>query len=441
MPKPATRSRTQNWFLDHPAELAFVQEWIELRRTKATDWGAQAVLDHLVEEYGLPRITRQTFEAWITNHKPERVKLRNVAKARRAAHEILTRAIESDEAALARDRAKAAERRGKREAKKLVRALEGEIRDYKARLGFLDDLAAAPEPAPFKVRKSRGQGKRLPAATYVGLASDWHMGERVRPEVVGGLNEYTPEIAQERAENYFRSFIKMMNVGRSAWDIRQAVLWMGGDLMTGYIHEELEEENFLSPTEESLLVFQTFKRGIDYILATGDLERLIIPTNHGNHGRTMKKPRVSTAAKNSFEWLTYRFLAMAYADEPRVEFRIANGYHNVLDLYGFKIRFHHGDAVGYAGGIGGLSIPVNRRIGRQAKAAPEGMGANLDVIGHFHNLQSPRDFIVNGSLIGWNAYADRIGCAYEDPLQGSFVVDERYRLVSNFNPLIVKRGR
>ena len=271
------------------------------------------------------------------------------------------------------------------------------------------------------------------------LASDWHVEERVRPETCGHRNEYDPDIAQERARNFFRSNVKMLNAARSAWDIRQGVLWLGGDIITGYIHEEYEEENFLSPTEASLLAFRMIGDGIQTLLDTADLDRLLIPTSNGNHGRTMKKPRVSTAAKNSFEWLLYQFLAMRFAHEKRVTFQIANGYHNVVNVFGYRIRFHHGDAIGYAGGIGGLSIPVNRRIGRQAKAEPAPV--HLDVIGHFHSLQSPKDFVVNGSLIGWNAYAERIGCGYEEPMQASFVIDERYQLLSNFNPIIVKRDR
>jgi len=323
-----------------------------------------------------------------------------------------------------------------RESRQVISALERELRDAGRRQQFLDALVEAPTPKPYQVRKKRGQGKRLPAATYVMAASDWHVEERVRPEVVNWRNEYNPEIAQERAAQFWHSNLKMLNAARSAWDIRQGVLWLGGDLITGYIHEELEEDNYLSPTEASLLVSDILDRGIRFLLDRSDLEHLLIPTSHGNHGRTFKKPRVATAAKNSYEWLVYRFLEKKFADEPRVKFQVANGYHNLVDLYGFRIRFHHGDAIGYGGGIGGLSIPVNRRIGRQAAA--DERPVNLDVFGHFHTLQFPKGFIVNGSLIGWNAYAERLGFGFEPPAQASFVVDEKHKVVSNFNPILVE---
>jgi len=191
--------------------------------------------------------------------------------------------------------------------------------------------------------------------------------------------------------------------------------------MTGYIHEEYLEENLLSPTEEALAILKHLKIAIPDFLDKSGLRHLLIATSNGNHGRTGQRIKIASYAKNSFEWLLYQWLAIHFEDEPRITFQIASGYNNVVDLYGFRINFHHGDAVGYGGGVGGLSIPVNKRIGRQAQSIPirwEGTdkGAHhLNVNGHFHQLMFPKFFIGNGSLIGWNDFAERIGCAYEDP--------------------------
>lgn len=327
----------------------------------------------------------------------------------------------------------------------MIRALEKELSGLRVRSHWMDRLAEQPEPKPYKIRRKGRKKGKLPQATYFQLASDWHMGERVRPETVQGRNEYNPEIAQERAEQFFRSNLTMLKAARSAWDVRQGVFWLGGDLMTGYIHEEYEEDNFLSPIEESLLIFDTLNRGIQFMLDRSDLEEILMVTNHGNHGRTGKKLRISTAAQNSFEWGTYQMLRRHWREEPRLKWQISSGYHNVVDAYGFGVRFSHGEQVGYQGGIGGLPIPVQKRIGRQAKGEvalpPKVRGApiRLDAIGHFHSLQHPKDFIVNGSLIGWNAYAEGKGFGYEPPMQCSFVIDEEYQLVSNFNPILVQQ--
>jgi len=56
-------------------------------------------------------------------------------------------------------------------------------------------------------------------------------------------------------------------------------------------------------------------------------------------------------------------------------------------------------------------------------------------------LSYPGLFIQNGSLIGWNSFAEAIACSYQDPQQFSCVIDERYRVVSNFNPILVTKPR
>ncbi len=191
--------------------------------------------------------------------------------------------------------------------------------------------------------------------------------------------------------------------------------------------------NGLAATE---LAMKLMRRGIDFMLKESDLRHILIPTNHGNHGRSTAKKRQSNSHLNSFEWMLYRLLEDHYADEDRVSFQVANGYHNVVDLYGVKIRFHHGDELSYNSGVGGITVPLYRRIGRQAAG---GQRVDLDVIGHFHQLGFPKLAVTNGSLIGWNAYAENKGLGYEPAQQGSFVVDAKYKVFSAMNPILVER--
>jgi hypothetical protein len=363
--------------------------------------------------------------------------------------EVLAKKERTDAEVLATRRRKQREKAEKRERDQAIRALEAELEEAGTRQAYLDAILDAPDPAPYKVKRRRGQGKSRPAASYVMPASDWHVGERVRPETISNRNEYNPEIAQERAEQFWRSNLQMLAGARSLWDVRDGVLWLGGDLMTGYIHEEYLEENFLSPVEEALLLHRMLTSGIKFFLAESDLEHLLVACNWWNHSRTGQKLKVAAGAKNSFEWLAYQHLRLYFADEPRVTFQIASGYHNVLDLYGFKINCHHGHEIGYQGGIGGITIPANKRIQRLQSSVPPRFEltdqgpTHLDLFGHRHELMYPRLFIQNGSLIGWNLYAESKGFSYQDPYQCCFVVDERYKTVSYFNPIFVqaKRGK
>lgn len=264
-----------------------------------------------------------------------------------------------------------------------------------------------------------------PEATAVMMASDWHVEEVVESGTVNGMNAYNPAIARVRAAEFFRGLLWMIRNAREGehpdygFTIKNLVLWLGGDLISGYIHDELVESNELSPTEASLLAQDLICSGIDFLLEHGDLEKITIPCSYGNHGRTTTKRRHSTGAKNNYEWLMYHQLRRLYADEPRVEFYIADGAHLYLEVYDWTLRFHHGDDVRYQGGVGGLTIPLRKatdswNIGRHA---------DITCIGHWHQFFDCNYAVVNGSLIGYNAFALGIKARYEPPMQGFFLLD------------------
>ena len=86
----------------------------------------------------------------------------------------------------------------------------------------------------------------------------------------------------------------------------------------------------------------------------------------------------------------------------------------------FKLRCSHGHAVRYGGGVGGITIPLRKAVAQWNKARH----ANLDICGHWHQFLDLGDVIVNGSLIGYNAFALRIKANYEPPRQAFFLIDE-----------------
>ena len=315
----------------------------------------------------------------------------------------------------------------RREKDRIIKSLMSRIEELEFRNEWIAMLEGAPPSKPAKVRKHKTQRGKT-AATFCALASDWHVEERVRPDLVGGKNDYRPEISAERAEAYTRNVVKILGLNRRAWDIREMVQWLGGDFITGHLHLEAVQENYLAPGEAGLLAFDYLRRHLDALLQT-DLERIIVVCNYGNHGRLPDKPQPSMGFSN-LEWMLYRILERWYDPEDRLVFQIADGYETLTDLYGYTVRWHHGDEVKYRGGLGGITVPFYGRTGRQAQG---GDLADLDVIGHHHSLQHPRKLIINGSLIGYNPYAASKGFPFERPVQGSFCVDEDHR--TNFWPI------
>lgn len=309
-------------------------------------------------------------------------------------------------------------RQEKRDAAKLRRELDAAHRESDELRAAHEFLQSIGEPEPLRIERAKHTGGE---ATAVIVASDWHCEERATLGQTGGRNEYNPAIAEKRAAAFFRNALKLVETQRHSVKIDNLVCALLGDFITGYIHEEFESQNFLKPEDATLFAMELIAGGLDFLLAHGGFKKIVVPCTVGNHGRTTKKMHAGDGVTRSYEYLMFRMLAARYAKEPRVVFQLTESYFNVLDIYGTRIRFHHGDAIGYGGGAGGVTIPLNKFIWRSQSATP----AHYDVLGHFHQYTPSPKFLINGSLIGYNPYAVRIGAEYESPRQAMFLVDAK----------------
>ena len=255
-------------------------------------------------------------------------------------------------------------------------------------------------------------------ATAVIVASDWHWAETVHSDNVNGLNEYTTEIAKARAEKFFVNAVKLLNIFKAHSQIDTLVIALLGDFINGELRDEAMQNNGELTMDELLGVQEALLSGIQFILDNTKVN-LIIPCHSGNHGRVTKKVNISTEAGNSLEYVMYHMLARHFQSDKRVKFIIPTSYHSFLDINGYTIRFSHGHAIRYAGGVGGIFVPVKKAIGQWNKARH----ADLDVFGHFHQMRDGGDFICNGSLIGWNEFANFIKADFEKPKQVFFLID------------------
>ena len=261
-------------------------------------------------------------------------------------------------------------------------------------------------------------------ATAILCANDWHAEEVVDPEVVNHANQFDLDICEQRVKKTWDGFLQQLSHMRNTANIRDAVLWLGGDFITGYIHEELMEGNLCSPTEAVLWIQDHISAGIDHLLKHGDLKSLRVVANYGNHGRTTKKSRVSSGYANSFEWMAYKQLEKWYASEPRISWNVGKSYHVIEEVQGWKVRFHHGDGMRFWGGVGGLSIPVNKSVAAWNKS--DTLRADLDIFGHFHQFVDHWNWVCCGCLIGMSAYAIRIKAEFQPPTQTIICVSKEH---------------
>ena len=277
-------------------------------------------------------------------------------------------------------------------------------------------ILAIKEPIkPFKI--SPAPELKSEAVAFL-IASDWHFEEIVKPQSVSELNEFNKEIAHYRATRFFQNGLRLYNLMRKDVEIKTIVLALLGDFISGNIHEELLENCRLQPMDAILEVQRVIVSGINYLLQNSDAN-LIIPCHSGNHPRITKRVHHATEAGNSLEYFMYCNLADMYKDNSRVNIIPSRGYHSYLTVFDKTIRFHHGHAIKYGGGVGGITIPVNKAIAQWNKARH----ADLDVFGHYHQRKDLGDWVCNGSLIGYNAFALSIKADYEVPQQSFFLID------------------
>lgn len=266
--------------------------------------------------------------------------------------------------------------------------------------------------------------------------SDWHIEETVLPSQVSNKNAYNLAVADARFLKLLQGGLAWYRIQSRNTKIRNIVLALLGDFITGSIHEDLAEGNSLAPADAIHKVNGMLISGIKFMLENTPSDvKFIIPCHSGNHGRMTKEQRIATEAGNSLEYFMYLLLRDYFADEKRVDFIVQPGYHSHVRFFegAYEIRFHHGHQTRYQGGVGGLTIPVNKKISQWNKAH----AVNLDVFGHFHTRFDGGNFICNGSMMGYNSYAVSIGASYELPSQTCFLINREFGEKTAVMPIFV----
>lgn len=272
-------------------------------------------------------------------------------------------------------------------------------------------------------------------AVPVLVLSDWHVDEPVLAETISGLNEFDLEIARDRVARLTKFACKIIGMLQKESDIDTLVIAALGDFMSGWIHEELQAANELTPMEAILEVLNLLTGVIENILDAGVVKKIRMVCCVGNHSRITKKTFYKLRTKTSYEWMLYNLLMQHFQakGERRVEFSVPTGYFNWTSVCGRNIRCHHGDNLRYNGGVGGVHIPVRKAIAQWNKSKH----ADLDVFGHWHTLTWTNDYVINGSLIGYNTFAEMLKADYQKAAQAMFLMHHRFDKTAQY-PIVLQ---
>ena len=309
-----------------------------------------------------------------------------------------------------------AEKKKRKEDARAIRRLLEENHQLERNLEIALEIKRAAKTIEIKPRLSKHRSE----ATAVALASDWHVEEKVDPKKTNGVNAYNLDIAKARAEQFFQRLLRLIEKERQDVDINDLVLWLGGDFITGNIHAELPAVCLLPPIEAIGFVQGLIEGGINLILNHSKLNLLVV-CNVGNHARITPKTHFTNEQGNSLEYFMYHALKMRFDGKPRVKFVIADGYHQLVKVYDQTLCFHHGHAVKFLGGIGGLTVPMLNKIAKWGSLPTK---VDLYCSGHFHSLLDAGRFISNGSMIGYGSMGVLYG-GFERPQQALFLIDKK----------------
>lgn len=307
-----------------------------------------------------------------------------------------------------------------------IKRLESELRkaakanlDAEAVRREIIRIAASPSAPPSWTVSAPKSYKDSPGVPTLFL-SDLHWGEYVDPNQVGGVNSYSLAIARKRLRTTTERAIYLASIISPQMRYPGIVVPLGGDMVSGDIHEELMATNEIEIMPTVLDLRDHLITAIDTLAKA--FGHVFLPCVTGNHGRNTKKIRAKGRAFTSFDWLLYQILAKQFEKDKRVQFYIPDGSDAHYRVFGHRYLLSHGDQFTGGDGIIGAIGPIARGDHKKrSRDSQVGQDYDTMIVGHWHQHMQLRRFIVNGSLKGYDEYAYVNNFPFEPPAQAFWI--------------------
>lgn len=292
--------------------------------------------------------------------------------------------------------------------------------DYEHYQSFKNAIELPFEKYDIKFKKHK-QGLRYAVALF----SDAHIEETIEPASVLGKNEYNLEIAEKRIQNYFTNLATCINKD----NVEELIFASLGDTISAFIHDELAQTNGLTPSEATIKAQSLIYSGLEFLCDNTNLDSIKFIGIVGNHSRTTKKIQHSNGYKMSFEWIMYQNIkTMCEIKHLPIEFVIPESEMAITDMPdGNRFIFIHGYQIKSSGS--GTVCGIYPALNRLAMKWNRTFNQDKIYLGHFHSCVSIPNATVNGSIIGFNAFALSNGFSYEEPAQMYEVYDSERGLL------------
>lgn len=301
-------------------------------------------------------------------------------------------------------------------------SVNSEIEVVKGVIGEYSRRTAELVPPPFVVNPiNKPSAPGVPTL----MLSDWHGGERVFPSQINGVNAYNVDIMRDRAQMLVESTIHLLKIISPKMDYPGIVLPLGGDMISGNIHEELTATNELN-SMPAVIEMYTLLAGIIEVFVN-EIGNVFLPCVTGNHGRDTRKMWGKDRHHTSFDWLLYQFLARKFEKDKRVTFFIPDGPDAFYRIYNHAYLLTHGDQFRGGDGMIGCLGPILRGDHKKrSRNAQVDMEYDTMIMGHWHQYIHHNRVIVNGSLKGYDEYAYANNFGFEVPQQALWITHPKY---------------
>lgn len=269
------------------------------------------------------------------------------------------------------------------------------------------------------------------------FCSDLHWGEVVDPKQIGGVNKFNMAVARDRLRTMVEVAIELLFDHIASAQYPGIVLALGGDMVTGDIHEELTATN----EREIMPTLIDLWGSLAWVIETlaDKFGQVFVPCVGGNHGRATHKIRAKGRNFTSFDWLLYQFLAKRFEADTRVKFLIPDGPDAHYSIFGHRYLLTHGDQFrGGDGMIGALGPLIRGDHKKRSRNAQIDMEYDTMLCGHWHQLIQLQRLIVNGSLKGYDEYCYANNFPFEPPRQALWITHPT-RGITFSAPVVVER--
>jgi len=315
---------------------------------------------------------------------------------------------------IALHRAKANEKAAVAKYKDILRENE-RLEDRLKELEWASRLSL--EPAEWATpRRSAKKSEHMP---YL-FISDEQVGEVIDPAETEHAVGYNVDTFKRRHRYLIDTacYLAKEHTG-SAWRFPGIILSLGGDAISGAIHDELAQTDDLTPLEAVEVVAEeriAAIRQLKEVFGRVDIKSVI-----GNHGRTTKKPHSKKADALNHERTINYLVGREFAKDDKVTMQVSRSPDVYFPIYNRNVLLTHGDKIGSRGGQGFVGPAATIIRGAQKVILEQAaIGRHIDEVhnGHFHTFMRLSWLWSNGCMPGYSEFAKMNRMRPEPPQQG-----------------------